>query len=47
MNTAASEGIMKLLQNLNDDGHTCIIVTHNPENINPKDVKVSYSDHKH
>lgn len=33
LDTATSREIMELLQKLNDDGHTCIIVTHNPENI--------------
>lgn len=34
LDTATSEEIMKLLQNLYKEGHTCIIVTHNPENLN-------------
>ncbi len=33
LDTTTSGEIMELLQKLNDDGHTCIIVTHNPENI--------------
>lgn len=33
LDSATSKEIMELLQKLNDDGHTCIIVTHNPENI--------------
>lgn len=32
LDTATSEGIMKLLQDLNKEGHICIMVTHNPEN---------------
>lgn len=33
LDTTTSEEIMELLRKLNDDGHTCIIVTHNPENV--------------
>jgi putative ABC transport system ATP-binding protein len=32
LDMATSEEIMQLLRKLNNDGHTCIIVTHNPEN---------------
>ncbi|MBI3111171.1 MAG: ABC transporter ATP-binding protein [Ignavibacteriales bacterium] len=33
LDTATSEGIMELLRKLNGEGHTCIIITHNPENV--------------
>jgi len=33
LDTATSEAIMELLQKLNTEGHTVIIVTHNPENV--------------
>ena len=32
LDTGTSHEIMELFQNLNREGHTCIIVTHNPEN---------------
>jgi putative ABC transport system ATP-binding protein len=46
LDTATSEGIMELLQKLNDDGHTCIIVTHNPENIKYVDRCIHLRDGK-
>lgn len=33
LDTVTSKEIMELLQELNGDGHTIIIVTHNPENV--------------
>lgn len=33
LDTATSEGIMRLLSSLNKEGHTCIVVTHNPDNL--------------
>ena len=33
LDSSTSEGIMLLLQKLNREGHTVIIVTHNPENV--------------
>lgn len=33
LDTGTSHEIMELFQNLNREGHTCIIVTHNPENV--------------
>ncbi|MEX1138705.1 MAG: ABC transporter ATP-binding protein [Bacteroidota bacterium] len=32
LDSATSEEIMDILRALNNDGHTCVIITHNPEN---------------
>jgi putative ABC transport system ATP-binding protein len=46
LDTATSEAIMQLLQRLNAEGHTVIIVTHNPENVNYVDRCVHLRDGK-
>lgn len=46
LDTGTSGEIMELLQKLNNDGHTCVIVTHNPENMKYVQRCVSLRDGK-
>jgi len=44
LDSSTSEGIMDLLRSLNKDGHTCIMVTHNVDNVRHVDRCISLRD---
>ncbi len=46
LDSATSEAIMQLLHKLNAEGHTVVIVTHNPENIHDVDRCIHLRDGK-
>ena len=42
LDSTTSDEIMGLLLSLNNEGHTCVIVTHNPENTNATSPKAIF-----
>jgi putative ABC transport system ATP-binding protein len=46
LDSKTSEEVMKLLQSLNDDGETIVIVTHNPENLKYAQRCITFRDGK-